>query len=161
MNALAVYGSFLEVAFALNLISTWTGFYQTLVLLAQDVQENASSDSASRALAANLGRNLKRLKTASQWWGLAMSAVVFLFLLYGIPWESHRLALTFTLWLSGGGMPLLSLILYLMVRHYYPLRLRSAAKWAEEARRALERMEEEFLERAESEGRIIRLDKTD
>lgn len=166
MGLTGVYGAFLEVAFALNLISTWEGLYRNLASMAQSVEANASSDKLSQELVANLSRRLKALKLASRTCGLFLAILVFVFLLYGLPRLPCQPLLMLLLWACGGVVPVLSAVLYGMVRYYYPLRLRGAAQAerrrreaARAAERAKARLEEDLLNRAEEEGRIIRLDK--
>lgn len=168
LSLTGLYGPFLEVAFALNLISTWEGLYRSLTTMAQDVEANASSDKLSQELVANLSSRLKTLKLASRTCGLFLCILIFVFLLYGLPNLSCQLLLMLLLWACGGVVPVLSAVLYGMVRYYYPFRIRGAAQAergrreaAKAAERARARLEEELLSRAEEQGRIIRLDKHD
>ncbi len=164
MQLTGVYGAFLEVAFALNLISTWSGFYSSLTSMAQNVEVNASSDALSERLKKNLNVVLRRVKGASRMSGLVLSCTIFIFLLYGLPrfpCACEPVLLEILLWVCGGTVPLLSGSLYITVRVYYPLRMRSA-RLAEEGRRAAQaaqaKAQEELLDRLEREGKIIRID---
>lgn len=158
------YGAFLEVAFALNLISTWDGFYKNLSARAQNAEDNASSDETSQRLVSSQRVWLRRLKWWSKRFGFILSCLIFIFLLYGLPtWQTTYLMLL--LWLCGGTMPSLALVMFWMVRYYY-VKIRRA-KEVEDRRQeadqaaalAKRRADEELLTKLEREGRIVRLDK--
>ncbi len=167
MGLTGTYGSFLEVAFALNLISTWTGLYRSLAAMAQDVEVNASSDALSQRLTTNLKVVLQTLKAASRFSGFVLSCAIFVFLLYGLPRFScacEPLLITILLWVCGGTVPILSGLLYAIVRFYYPLRIRNAriaeARRQEAIKAAKEaeaKAQDELLDRLEREGKIIRI----
>lgn len=168
LSLIGDYGSFLEVAFALNLISTWEGLYRSLTAQFQRHEAEASSDRFSQALVASLGEALKWLRRISRASGLSLSILIFLFLLYGLPESLSSEGIVALLWVCGGVVPALAAMQLVMVRYYYPS-LRSIADKIEQrtrtARAARERaraeLEEEILARAEEEGRIRRLDQGD
>ena len=157
-SQIAHYGSFLEVAFAINLISTWEGFYRYLGAKTKKVE--AGKVNVTDELFATFVGKVDKLKRFSKLLGLALAFVIALLLLYGLP-KMHSALILLLLWVCGGALPLLAIVLYVMASYYYPSKMYEAAandKQAVEDARARLVEDRMTLDQAQIELHILRPD---